>query len=69
MGSTLPRRLEQILALIDHGVVALPIHDALVVPSAKVALAKKTMLAVFKVHTGVHGVASVEGGWMMVSVY
>ena len=48
--------IDTLLALIDQGVVALPIHDALVVPSGKVSVAKRVMLDAFKGQTGV-------GGW------
>jgi hypothetical protein len=53
--------IDALLALIDQGVVALPIHDALVVPSSNVSIARKVMLDVFKDQTGVEGMVSIEG--------
>jgi hypothetical protein len=53
--------IDALLALIDKGVVALPIHDALVVPYSKLALVRDTMLNVFREHTGVEGQVSLEG--------
>jgi len=52
--------IDVLLALIDQGVVALPIHDALVVPSGKASVARKVMLDVFMEQTGVEGMASIE---------
>jgi len=49
------------VALIDQGVVALPIHDALVVPSSKASIARMAMLGVFKEQMGVEGMGSIEG--------
>jgi hypothetical protein len=54
--------IDALLALIDRGVVALPIHDALAVPASKVPMVKDTMLSVFKDHTGVDGMVTIEGG-------
>ena len=53
--------IDALIALIDQRVVALPIHDALVVPSGKASAARKDVLDVFKEQTGVEGMNSVEG--------
>ncbi len=53
--------VDALIALIDQCVVALPIHDALVVPSSNLALVRDTMLNVFRENTGVEGLVSVEG--------
>ena len=53
--------IDALIALIDQRVFALPIHDALVVPSSKVSIASKVMLGVFEEQTGVEGMVSVEG--------
>jgi hypothetical protein len=52
--------IDALIALIEQNVVALPIHDALVVSSGKLTLARDTMLSIFKEHTGVEGLVSVE---------
>jgi len=44
--------VEVLLTLIDHGVVALPVHDAVVVREADEAITRRVMEEVFKKHTG-----------------
>ncbi len=44
-----------LLRLIDEGIVALPIHDAIIVSDEDVYQAKEIMLGVFLEHTGVKG--------------
>jgi hypothetical protein len=53
--------IDALLALIEQGVVALPIHGALVVPSSKVRIARQAMLDAFMEQTGVDGMVSIEG--------
>lgn len=52
--------VEVLLTLKASGVVALPIHDAVMVPSSKASLAKEVMLDVFKEHAHVEGTVTVE---------
>ena len=52
--------VDVLLRLIDLGVVALPVHDALVVQATHEDLTKAVMLAVFKEHTGLNGQVRVE---------
>ncbi|MCY0856437.1 hypothetical protein [Cupriavidus sp. D39] len=49
-----------LLALRDKGVVALPVHDALVVREDLADEAEAAMLAMFKLHTGLEGLVTVE---------
>lgn len=49
-----------LLRLIDEGIVALPIHDALIVSEDDIHQAKRTMLEAFHGHTGVRGLVEVE---------
>jgi hypothetical protein len=44
-----------LLKLIDLDVIALPIHDAILVPSSNRDTAKQVMLDVFRTHTGTEG--------------
>jgi hypothetical protein len=52
--------VDVLLRLIDVGVTALPVHDAIIVPESKAAMAKETMLSVFRARTGVEGVVEEE---------
>ena len=52
--------VEVLLTLKAQGVIALPIHDAVMVPSSKVSVTKDIMLSVFQSHTGVEGIVTVE---------
>jgi hypothetical protein len=52
--------IDALLALIAQGVVALFIHDALVVPSGKVSIARKVVLEVFQGVDGVEGRVSIK---------
>jgi hypothetical protein len=52
--------VEVLLTLKDRGVVALPIHDAVMVPCSAAALAKKIMLDVFHGHAHVEGIVTKE---------
>ena len=47
--------VDALIALIDQGLVALPIHDALVVPSSRMVVTREIMLSVFREHMGVDG--------------
>jgi len=51
-----------LLRLMNEGVVALPIHDSVVIPHSAIDLVRTTMLSVFREHTGVEGVVDVEEG-------
>lgn len=48
--------VDVLLALMEDGIVGLPIHDAVVVPGNRREEAKQIMLDVFKRHTGIDGV-------------
>ena len=48
--------VQALLALLNSGVVALPVHDCLIVPRSAESLATATMLRVFKEIAGVDGV-------------
>lgn len=53
--------VDVLLSLSAKGIVALPIHDAVMVPSSKVLVTKEVMLTVFKAHAHVEGTVTVEG--------
>jgi hypothetical protein len=46
--------------LIEQGVTALPIHDAVIVPEDQQDLTIKTMLQVFKEIIGIDGLVSLD---------
>ncbi len=50
--------IKVLLTLMDVGVTALPIHDAVMVPASKVSLSRDIMLSAFHDHTGLEGVVS-----------
>jgi hypothetical protein len=50
-----------LIRLVDVGVVALPIHDCLLVSRSRKEIARRTMLDVFREHTGLEGVVGEEG--------
>ncbi|SJM34034.1 hypothetical protein [Mesorhizobium delmotii] len=52
--------VDVLLSLRAKGIVALPIHDAVMVPSSKVLVTKEVMLTVFNAHAHVQGTVSVE---------
>lgn len=52
--------VDVLLDLRAKGIVALPIHDAVMVPSSKVSVTKEVMLTVFKAHAHVEGTVAVE---------
>lgn len=52
--------VEVLLTLIEHGVVALPIHDAVVVKASDESTARKVMQAVFRKHTGMDIIVNLE---------
>jgi len=54
--------VKALLNLIERKIVALPIHDALVVSRENAGEAKKVMLRAFKRHTGVAGQVATEVG-------
>jgi hypothetical protein len=54
--------VDVLLALKEQGIVALPIHDAVVVPRSSIPLVTKIMALVFKDHTGVDGMVMEEEG-------
>jgi len=47
--------IDALLTLMDQVVVALPIHDALAVPSSQVSIAQKVPSDAFKDQTGSRG--------------
>lgn len=49
-----------LLALRDQGIIALPIHDCVLVPVSKATETKATMLSIFKEMTGIEGVVNVR---------
>lgn len=49
-----------LLSLIDEGIVALPVHDALIVPRPAATLVTSIMLNTFKGVTGVEGMVEVD---------
>jgi len=51
-----------LLRLIDEEIVALPVHDALIVSELDEDTTQATMLEVFRKHTGVEGLVGVEYG-------
>jgi hypothetical protein len=51
-----------LLDLKDQGIVALPIHDAVVVPDGSLEASKETMARVFRTRTGLEPVISIETG-------
>ncbi|TGQ36515.1 hypothetical protein [Mesorhizobium sp. M00.F.Ca.ET.216.01.1.1] len=53
--------VDVLLELRAKGVVALPIHDAVMVPASKVSMTKEVMLRVFDAHAHVQGTVTVEG--------
>lgn len=52
--------VKALLDCIDHGIVALPVHDALIVPEEKAEEAKGIMLRAFKEVTGIDGMVELE---------
>ncbi|HEY1721051.1 MAG TPA: hypothetical protein VGG27_07380 [Magnetospirillaceae bacterium] len=54
--------VDTLLRLIDHKIVALPIHDAIVVSRTQEMAAKAIMSSVFRDHTGVEAQVKVEAG-------
>jgi len=54
--------IDALLQLRGRGIVALPIHDAIVVKTSKAKEALDVMMQVFREHTGVEGLVKVEGG-------
>ena len=53
--------VDVLLALRQRQIVALPVHDAVVVPISSVPQVRKVMEQVFEQHTGVRGVVRNEG--------
>ena len=52
--------IDVLLGLNSQGIVALPIHDGLLVKPSQQEVAKKVMLKVFKQHTNVNATVSIE---------
>jgi hypothetical protein len=52
--------VDVLVKLLDQGIVALPIHDAIIVREDQQAKAKSVMLEVFREVTGIGGVVNVE---------
>jgi hypothetical protein len=52
--------IEVVMRLLDQGVIALPVHDAVIVARHHQELAKSIMLAVFKEKTGIEGIVNLE---------
>lgn len=46
--------------LTEHGITALPIHDAVIVAEDRQEEAKRIMLEVFKEVTGIEGMVSID---------
>jgi len=53
--------VEIILTLKAGGIMALPIHDAVLIPASQLTIATDIMLSIFEKYTGVQGTVSVEG--------
>ncbi|RWM77190.1 MAG: hypothetical protein EOR81_19335 [Mesorhizobium sp.] len=53
--------VDVLLDLRAKGIVALPIHDAVMVPSSKVSMTEEVMLRVFNAHAHVQGTVTVGG--------
>ncbi|TIU44812.1 MAG: hypothetical protein E5W30_19400, partial [Mesorhizobium sp.] len=53
--------VELLLIMKAKGIIALPIHDALMVPWSAAATAKDAMLSVFQRMTGVKGIVTRSG--------
>ena len=53
--------VDVLVALRKRKIVALPVHDAVVVPTSSVPQVRKVMEREFKQHTGVKGVVRIEG--------
>jgi hypothetical protein len=51
-----------LLELMDHGIVALPVHDALVVARRNLEVTKRVMLESFQRIAGVEGLVELEEG-------
>jgi hypothetical protein len=47
--------IDVLLSLIDRSIVALPVHDAVIVPVSAVGTAKTSMLETFRRYTGMEG--------------
>jgi len=54
--------LDILKELLERQVVALPIHDALIVEADKATLVTEVMLRVFKLHTGVAALVDTDDG-------
>ena len=52
--------VDVLLSLRDQGIVALPVHDAVLVPRSKVSETRDTMLRAFIKHTGAEGQVEVN---------
>ena len=52
--------IDVLLELNNQGIVALPIHDGLLVKPSQQETAKKVMLKVFKQHTNVNATVAIE---------
>jgi hypothetical protein len=56
--------VDLLLQLREHGVVALPVHDCIIVQRRHAAMAKDLMQRLFKLHGGIEGVVNEEQtGW------
>ena len=54
--------VDVLLTLKEWGIVALPVHDAVVVPESAATVATEVMLDIFRNHTGITGKVEREGG-------
>ncbi|MEK9843963.1 hypothetical protein [Thalassospira sp.] len=52
--------IDTLLRLKEMNIIALPVHDALIVPSSSQDRVKEVMLSTFKKHTGIDGLVTVE---------
>ena len=52
--------VDLLLDLGDKGIVALPVHDAVIVPGCYISEVKERMLSIFQEHTGAEGLVREE---------
>lgn len=48
--------VDVLLAMMERGIVGLPIHDAVIIPKSSADEVKRIMLTTFKAHTGLEGI-------------
>jgi hypothetical protein len=52
--------VDVLLKLLQQGITALPVHDAVIVAKSRAPIVKEVMLSVFRAHTGVEGAVEEE---------